>query len=70
MSKLKTAAHVLRGVWRHFSGGWFVWRDASNEAVQWVALQDESSHDAPEAIALIQSARDELKLRYKREAQK
>ena len=35
-------------------------------AHQWVALQDESLHVAPEEIALIQSARDELKLRYKR----
>ena len=57
-------------MWRHYRGGWFVWRDASNEDVLWVVLQDESLHDDPEKIALIQSARDELKLRYKREAQK
>lgn len=68
LEELKICGEVIRGLWAVCRGRWFVWRDASQDAVELVAEIEYEPNDPAEAHEMVRQAREELKLRARGKA--
>jgi hypothetical protein len=61
--------HVIKVMWRHVNGRWYVWRDSPDDIVREVAGMEftaKQKEESPNWFVLVQEAKRELQLREAR----
>lgn len=58
--------HIVKAMWKHLNGRWYVWRDTPDDVLRDVLKIDITHEEDSEVITLVRGAWQEHKLREAR----